>query len=51
MRGSTLFFVWNVSTVDAARAGVFELWRDLGDAFTADGTHACMVKATYWLSR
>ncbi len=47
MRGSTLFFVWNVATSDAARPDVFEPWRDLEDAFTADGTHAFMVKATY----
>jgi hypothetical protein len=51
VRGSTLFFVWNVSTFDDARPGVFDPWRDLGDAFAGDGTHAFMVKATYWLSR
>ena len=42
-----MFFVWNVATSDAARPDVFEPWRDLEDAFTADSTHAFMVKATY----
>ena len=51
VRGSRIFFVWNVSTFDGARPGVFDPWRDLGDAFAGDGTHAFMVKATYWLSR
>ena len=51
LRGSTLFLVWNVSTFDLARPGVFEPWRDLGDAFRADGTHAFLVKMNYWWSR
>lgn len=51
IRGSTLFLVWNVSTFDLARPGVFEPWRDLGDAFRADGTHAFLVKMNYWWSR
>jgi hypothetical protein len=48
-RGSTLFFVWNISTLDLARPGVFTPVRDLGSAFGADGTHVFMVKMTYWL--
>jgi hypothetical protein len=48
-RGSTLFFVWNMSTLDAARPGVFTPIRDLAGAFGADGTHVVMLKLTYWL--
>jgi hypothetical protein len=48
-RGSALFLVWNMSTSDAARPGVFSPFRDLGDAFGADGTHVLMVKMNYWL--
>lgn len=51
VRGSTLFFVWNLSTLDRSRPGVFTPFRDLGDAFGADGSHVFMVKASYWLSR
>ncbi len=51
VRGSTLFFVWNVSAVDTSRPGVFSPWRDLADAFGANGTHAFMVKVNYWWSR
>jgi len=47
--GSTLFFVWNISTLDLTRPGVFTPVRDLGSAFGADGTHVFMVKMTYWL--
>ncbi len=47
--GSTLFLVWNMSTVDQTRAGVFTPLRDLGSSFNADGTHVFMVKLTYWL--
>jgi hypothetical protein len=50
IRGSTLFLVWNVSTFDGSDPGDFDLWRDLGNAFRADGIHAFMVKLTYWLS-
>ena len=49
LRGSTLFFVWNMSTFDAARPGVFSPLQDLGSAFGADGTHVFMVKMNYWL--
>ena len=49
--GSTLFFVWNISTLDLARPGVFTPGRDLGSAFGAAGTHVFMVKMTYWLGR
>ena len=51
MRGSTLFVAWNMSTSDTARPGRFDPLRDVRDAFRADGTHAVMVKLTYWLSR
>jgi hypothetical protein len=51
VRGSTLFVAWNMATSDAARPGVFQPLRDLGDTFGADGSHAVMVKMTYWLSR
>ena len=49
LRGSTLFVVWNMSTVDRTRPGVFTPLRDLGSVFSADGTHVFMVKMNYWL--
>ena len=49
LRGSTLFVVWNMSTFDNARPGVFSPLQDLGSAFGADGTHVFMVKMNYWL--
>jgi uncharacterized protein DUF5916/cellulose/xylan binding protein with CBM9 domain len=49
VRGSTLFFVWNMSTLDLTRPGVFTPFDDLGSAFRADGPHVFMVKMTYWL--
>ncbi len=49
IRGSTLFFVWNISTLDLAGPGVFTPLHDLGTGFGADGTHVFMVKMTYWL--
>ena len=51
IRGSTLFVAWNLSASDSSRPGVFSPLRDLGDAFRADGTHALLVKVSYWLSR
>ncbi len=48
LRGSTLFFVWNMSTVDRTRPGVFTPLRDLGSSFGADGTHVFMIKMNYW---
>ncbi len=48
-RGSTLFLVWNISTFDLARPGVFTPIRDLGTAFGSAGTHVFMMKMTYWL--
>lgn len=51
IRGSTLFVAWNLSTSDKTRPGVFDPRRDLASAFRADGTHAVLVKVTYWLSR
>ncbi|MEX1258189.1 MAG: DUF5916 domain-containing protein [Gemmatimonadota bacterium] len=48
LRGSTLFVVWNLSTLDEERPGEFAAFQDLGDAFGADGTHVFMAKATYW---
>ncbi len=50
MRGSTLFVVWNMSTSDTTRAGVFSPRRDLGDTFGAPGNHVFVVKMNYWLS-
>ncbi len=47
--GSTVFLVWNMSTQDSSRAGVFSPLRDLGTAFGADGTHVLMIKMNYWL--
>ena len=48
LRGSTLFFVWNMSTVDRARPGVSTPLRDLGSSFGADGTNVFMIKMNYW---
>lgn len=47
--GSTLFVVWNLSTSDAARPGVFSPFDDLGDTFGAEGTHVFMIKMSHWL--
>jgi len=51
VRGSTLYAVWNLSTSDTTRPGVFRPARDLGDAFRADGPSVFMVKVSYWLAR
>ena len=51
IRGSTLYVAWNMSTSDTSRPGAFSPLRDVGDAFRAPGTHALMVKASYWLRR
>jgi hypothetical protein len=50
VRGSTLFVVWNLSTSDSARPGVFSPGRDLGGAFRAPGTSVFAVKINYWLT-
>jgi hypothetical protein len=50
VRGSTLFFVWNLSTSDTSRAGVFSPTRDLGSAFRAPGTNVFAIKINYWLT-
>ena len=47
VRGSTLFFVWNMSAVDRARPGEFSPLEDFGTSFGADGTHVFMVKMNY----
>jgi len=51
IRGSTLYVAWNLSTLDQTRAGIFNPLRDLGDTFRGGGTHALLVKVSYWLSR
>ena len=48
LRGSTLFFVWNMSTFDNARPGEFSPLQDFGSSFGADGTHVFMIKMNYW---
>ena len=50
IRGSTLFVVWNTSTSDETRAGIFSPRRDLRTAFSAPGNHVFVVKMSYWLS-
>lgn len=50
LRGSTLFLVWNLSTADPSRPGVFSPMRDLAGAFTARGTSVFAVKLTYWFT-
>jgi hypothetical protein len=49
VKGSALFVVWNRSTSDAARPGLFSPTRDLADAFSAPGTNVVIVKLNYWL--
>ena len=49
-RGSTLFFVWNLSTLDTSRPGVFTPGRDLADAFTGPSTNVFAVKISYWFT-
>jgi hypothetical protein len=51
VRGSTLFFVWDLSQKDETRPGSFRALRDLGDAFGASANHVFMVKVSYWLNR
>jgi hypothetical protein len=51
LRGSTLYFAWNMSTEDETRPGVFSFSSDLRDTFRAPGTHAVLVKLSYWLGR
>jgi len=50
VRGSTLYVVWNTSTLDEARPGEFSARRDLADAFRAPGNHVFVVKLNYWLN-
>jgi uncharacterized protein DUF5916/cellulose/xylan binding protein with CBM9 domain len=50
VRGSTLFFVWNLSTSDTSRPGIFSPTRDLGSAFGAPGTNVFAIKINYWLT-
>jgi hypothetical protein len=50
IRGSTLFVVWNLSTSDTSRPGVFSPARDLRSAFTAPGSNVFAVKINYWLA-
>ena len=50
VRGSTVFFVWNLSTSDTSRPGVFSPSRDFGNAFSAPGTNVFAVKLNYWLT-
>jgi hypothetical protein len=49
LRGSTLFLVWNMSTFDGSRPGVFSPLEDLASAFAADGNNVFMIKVNYWL--
>jgi hypothetical protein len=51
VRGSTLFFVWDMSQVDDARPGQFSVLRDLRGTFGGSATNVLMVKATYWFNR
>jgi hypothetical protein len=50
-RGSTMYVAWNLSASSALHPGQFRALRDLGQAFGASGTHAVIVKVSYWLSR
>jgi hypothetical protein len=50
VRGSTLFFVWNLSTSDTSRPGTFSPARDLRSTFSAAGTNVLAIKINYWLT-
>jgi len=50
VRGSTLFFVWNLATSDESRPGIFSPRRDLGSAFGAPGTNVFAIKMNYWFT-
>jgi hypothetical protein len=50
-RGSTIYAAWNMSTSDSSVPSDFNARRDLRQAFAAPGTHALLVKVSYWLSR
>lgn len=50
LRGSTLFVVWNLTTSDPSRPGVFSAWQDLGTAFRGAGTNVFVVKLNYWFT-
>jgi hypothetical protein len=50
LRGSTLFVVWNMSTSDTTRPGVFSPMQDLRSVFGARGDHVFVVKMNYWLA-
>lgn len=50
VRGSTLFVVWNLSTFNDSRSGVFSPFKDLAGAFSGDGDRILMIKLNYWLS-
>lgn len=50
VRGSTVFFVWNLSTSDTSRPGIFSPTRDLGSAFSAPGANAFAIKMNYWFT-
>jgi Domain of unknown function (DUF5916) len=50
MRGSTLFFVWNLSSSDTSRPGIFSPARDLRGVFSAPGSNVLAIKINYWLT-
>jgi hypothetical protein len=50
LRGSAVYFVWNVQGSDGARPGLFNLGRDFQDVFGAPLDNRFMIKANYWLS-
>ncbi len=51
VRGSTLFFVWDLSQEDTSRPGHFQPGRDLREALGAPAKQVLMVKAAYWFNR
>jgi hypothetical protein len=50
VRGSTLFLVWNLSSSDTSRPGIFSPTRDLRGVFTAPGSNVVAIKINYWLT-
>ena len=45
--GSLLYFVWTQNRADYQNPGDLQLWRDLGDLFSAPGDNIFLLKVSY----
>jgi hypothetical protein len=45
--GSLLYFVWTQNRADYAHPGDLQIWRDLGDLFSAPGDNIFLLKVSY----